>query len=117
MTLLKVATELDAVSLSVLALPNVQLEVIVMVSVAPPDPPIVTVNAGLITTPAVALAGTVANVSVAAAEAAPTPMRATPARTIIDAVPMPNAERSLEIPYLFFITSPSSGRAQLSNTP
>jgi hypothetical protein len=46
-------------------------------------------------------------VTVAAADAAATPTRVTPARTIKDAAPMPTADRSFEIPNLLFITSPS----------
>lgn len=111
-TLLNVATFDDAGTVRVLEPSKVHEDEIVIESLAPPDPPTVTVNAGFIATPAAAVLGTLAKVSVAAAEAAPTPTSATPAATINDAAPIPTAERNLENPYLFFMTSPISGRAR-----
>jgi hypothetical protein len=93
---------------------RVQDDVMVIVAV---DVPPVTVKLDK-TVPAVdVVGGTGEKIKVSSADAAPTPTIATPARTINDAAPMPTAERNLENPNLLFITSPSSGRARLSNTP
>jgi hypothetical protein len=53
-------------------------------------------------TPAVPLVGALVNPRVAA-EAAPTPISVTPARTIIDAAPTPTIERIFENPNLLLI--------------